>query len=250
MTISKFYISLFLSLPLVLLSILENQFLIAFMVITFESILIGFGVARLHLNFFGKSLISLSDKDQIALTFDDGPDPNLTPQILSLLKKEGIKCTFFLISQKVEAYPAVVEQIFDAGHSIGSHDLSHSWRTNLRFTEKMVEEIGESCKIIEAITKKRVKLYRPPVGLSNPHLFSALKKLNLTCVGWDIWAGEGGNRFLEPIKKIPLLSEKKGTIILLHDCENRAEFSTTLLNSVEKLIHKLKSSGREFVTLD
>jgi peptidoglycan/xylan/chitin deacetylase (PgdA/CDA1 family) len=182
------------------------------------------GVRFLSLNIFGKSVCKIKNapKNTIYLTFDDGPNPNITPRVLELLKKYNQKATFFCIAEKAKKYPEIVRKIVEDGHTLGSHDLHHRWTSNFRMTKKLTEEIGESVRILEeAANCTKIRLYRPPVGLSNPHLFGVLKKFNLQCVGWSKSTRDGGNRILSAIKNIPNLAKataaQDGDIILLHD---------------------------------
>jgi peptidoglycan/xylan/chitin deacetylase (PgdA/CDA1 family) len=204
------------------------------------------GVKFLSLNFFGKSVCKIknSPKNTIFLSFDDGPNPNITPKVLGLLDKYKQKASFFLIAEKAKKRPEIVKKIVENGHTLGSHDLYHRWTSNFRKTKKTTAQIGESVRILEEISQAKIKFYRPPVGLSNPHLFCALKKLNLQCVGWSKSACDCANRIKSAIKKIPNLSEAKdGDIILLHD-DCPAENEELFLQNLEKLFINLERLGK------
>lgn len=176
------------------------------------------GVKFLSLNMFGKSICKIKNSDKIYLTFDDGPNELITPKVLDLLKQYEQKATFFCIAENAKKYPEIVKRIVTEGHTLGSHDLYHRWTSNFRLTKQMTYEIGESVRILEEISGIKVKYYRPPVGLSNPHLFAALKKLNLQCVGWSKSVCDNGNRNIGAVKKLPKLANAKaGDIILIHD---------------------------------
>lgn len=204
------------------------------------------GIKFLPLNFFGKSVCNIknSPKNIIYLSFDDGPNPNITPKVLELLDKYNQKASFFLIAQKAKKHPEIVKKIVERGHTIGSHDLYHRWTSNFRKTKQMTAQIGESVRILEEISQTKIKFYRPPAGLSNPHLFSALKKLNLQCVGWSKSACDGGNRIVHAIKRIPNLGDAKdGDIILLHDdCPHRNE--EVFLQNLEEFLVILDRFGK------
>ena len=205
------------------------------------------GVKFLPLNFFGKSVCKIKDspKNTIFLSFDDGPNPNITPKVLELLDKYGQKSSFFLIAEKAKKRPEIVKKIIENGHTLGSHDLYHRWTSNFRKTKQMTAQIGESVRILEEISQTKIKFYRPPVGLSNPHMFFALKKLDLQCVGWSKSACDGGNRIRSAIKKIPNLSgAKDGDIILLHDdCPPANE--ELFLQNLEELFINLERFGKK-----
>ena len=204
------------------------------------------GVRFLSLNFFGKSVCKIKNpqKNVIFLTFDDGPNQNVTPKVLKLLKKYNQKATFFCIADNAKKYPEIIKNIVEDGHTLGSHDLHHRWTSNFRRTKQMTKDIGESVRILEEISQTKIKIYRPPVGLSNPHLFAALKKLNLQCVGWSKSTRDGGNRILSAIKNIPNLSSAKdGSIILLHD-DSPARNEDMFLQKLEELLSNLEKSGK------
>ena len=204
------------------------------------------GVRFLSLNFFGKSICKIknSQKNTIFLSFDDGPNPNITPKVLELLKKYNQKATFFCIADNAKKYPEIVKDIIENGHTLGSHDLHHRWTSNFRRTRQMTKEIGESVRILEEISQTKIKFYRPPVGLSNPHLFAALKNLDLQCVGWSKSVCDGGNRILSAVKNIPKLSSAKdGSIILLHD-DSPAKNENLFLQKLEELLANLEKSGK------
>jgi peptidoglycan/xylan/chitin deacetylase (PgdA/CDA1 family) len=109
----------------------------------------------------------------------------------------------------------------------------------------MTAEIGESVRILEEISQIKIRFYRPPVGLSNPHMFFALKKLNLQCVGWSKSVCDGANRFTSAIKRIPnLCSVNDGDIILLHD-DSPVKNEELFLQSLEELLKNFERSGKK-----
>jgi peptidoglycan/xylan/chitin deacetylase (PgdA/CDA1 family) len=225
---------------------IENIYLIYAVVFSFFTVMFC-GVKFLPLNFFVKSVCKVkpSPKDTIFLSFDDGPNQNITPKILELLDKYNQKASFFVIAQKAKKYPEIVKKIVENGHTLGSHDLYHRLTDNFRRTGQMFMEIGESVKILEEISNTKVNFYRPPVGLSNPHLFFALKKLNLQCTGWSKSVGDAKNRIVSAIKKIPnLYSAKDGDIILLHDdCPVKNE--VLFLQNLEELLKNFEKTGKK-----
>ncbi|MCL2844854.1 MAG: polysaccharide deacetylase family protein [Chitinivibrionia bacterium] len=218
----------------------------------------------MSLNIFGKSVCKIKNAPQntIYLTFDDGPSPNITPRVLELLKKYNQKATFFCIAENAKKYPEIVRKIVKDGHTLGSHDLHHHWTSNFRMTKKMTEEIGESVRILEDILNTvragfkpaptKIRLYRPPVGLSNPHLFGALKKLDLQCVGWSKSTRDGGNRILSAIKNIPNLAKataaQDGDIILLHD-NSPVQNEELFLEKVNGLLANLQEFRKKSLPL-
>lgn len=198
------------------------------------------GIKNIGMQFFGRVLCKPSKKDNtIALTFDDGPDPELTPDILDILKKHSVKATFFIIGVRAQKHPVIVKRCFNEGHTIACHDLTHSAFCNFRTTQPMILDISKANKIISLIIGKKPLLYRPPVGLMNPHTLKALKKLRMNCIGWSKKAGDAGNRRLDNVKRIHTL-DVPGEVVLLHDCLPKPAFKKEILNQVDKLCRRIK----------
>ncbi len=193
------------------------------------------GIIDIRNSFFCQAFCHKNgEQSSLALTFDDGPDPEITPEILDLLKKFGYTATFFLIAKRAERYPDLVKRIIDEGHTIACHDLDHRYTCNFRLTAAMVRDISAARDILKKISGKTVQLYRPPVGLTNPHLNTALKKLNMECIGWSGSVRDGGNRFPKTFHLIPELA-RPGSVILLHDTVPVPEYKSDFLIQLENL---------------
>ena len=108
----------------------------------------------------------------------------------------------------------------------------------------MVAEIGEACSIITAVIGKTPRLYRPPVGLSNPHVRTALEELDMECIGWNRSLGDGGNRFTGKLNRMPALA-RAGSVIMLHDCLPDARNRDIFLKNLRALCEHMKA--RELV---
>ncbi|NHM30752.1 polysaccharide deacetylase family protein [Bacillus sp. C11] len=157
-----------------------------------------------------------SDSQSIAFTFDDGPNPIYTPELLNILKDNDVKAAFFVLGSKAEKYPEIIRQIHKEGHLIGLHNYVH--RSNWIMSPwKVRRDLKRSAEIIEGITGERPTYYRPPWGLLNIFDYFLLKEYKI--VLWSLMAGDwktaGGK---ERVKKVLLSKVKKGDIILLHDC--------------------------------
>jgi len=113
-------------------------------------------------------------KSEIAITFDDGPHPEFTLKTLDLLKKHNAKATFFCIGQQVEKHPEILRRILDEGHLVGNHTYSH------------VSELKKSIEIIKKLTGNEMKLYRPAFAVTNPMIESAVNKLKVNSIGWNV----------------------------------------------------------------
>ncbi|RMF57195.1 MAG: polysaccharide deacetylase family protein, partial [Calditrichaeota bacterium] len=105
-----------------------------------------------------------SSSHSVAITFDDGPNPQYTPECLNILKKLNVKGTFFIIGQHAEKYPELLQRIFDEGHSLGIHTYSHPFTFHQMKFSEIKEELEKTQNLIFRLTNKRVTLYRPPRG--------------------------------------------------------------------------------------
>ena len=153
---------------------------------------------------------------KIALTFDDGPHPKYTPQILEILDRYHIKATFFTVGINAYYYPQTLKKVIDAGHEIGNHTYTHPKVSTIE-KGRLREEV-ESCEnMIFSLTDYRTKLFRPPEGMIDSDLLSILGNLDYSVILWDIdtrdWAHTPADEIAEHIIK----NISSGDIILMHD---------------------------------
>ena len=160
---------------------------------------------------------------QVALTFDDGPDPKWTPQVLDILKANGIKATFFLVGVNAEKYPDLVRRIVAEGHEIGNHTYYHP-NLSICWPEHIRLELNATQLLLETITGRSTTLFRPPYNAdTSPSSLADLaplriaNEMNYLVVLENIdpqdWARPGADVILERIKQ----QRRDGSIILLHD---------------------------------
>lgn len=122
-------------------------------------------------------------EDLVAFTFDDGPDPVTTPQVLALLARHRAKATFFVVGSRARKHPELVRRIVAEGHTVGSHTFDHSHTFHFMAPRRQREELERGIAAIAAVTGERPKLFRPPQGLRTPLLRDALRPLDgLVCV--------------------------------------------------------------------
>jgi len=180
----------------------------------------------------------------ILLTFDDGPDPTVTPQILEVLKKCKIKAVFFITGKKVAANPELVTKIVQDGHVVGNHTFNHSNFFPIYPVKKMVEEINRTSEIIEKTTGKKVDLFRPPVGITNPNVATAVIKTGKKVIGWSLRSLDTVNTDEKTLKEKILNDIREGDIVLFHDTQ--VQTAQILDNFIEVCIER----GFEFVDAD
>ncbi len=189
------------------------------------------------------------NKKMIALTFDDGPDEDFTPQILDILKKYNAKATFFVVGQKVEWNPEIVKRAYDEGHEIGNHTFTH---INIckNSNEKILKEISETQQAIKNVTGYEPNLFRPPYRAMNESLFNIIKSNNMKVVLWsDIdtkdWSNPGAYNIVKSIED----KASNGTIVVLHDYNKIRNDKSQTIIALEEIIPKMQSLGYEFVTV-
>lgn len=158
----------------------------------------------------------------ISITFDDGPNPEFTPKVLSLLNDHNAKATFFLIGKNAEKYPELVRQIIAEGHTIGNHSYSHSNNFGFFPSQKVTDELKQTNAILKQITGKEIKMFRPPFGVTNPNIKKALKSTRHFSIGWSKRGLDTTNLSGEKILKRITSHLKKGDIILLHDSSDKS----------------------------
>jgi peptidoglycan-N-acetylglucosamine deacetylase len=209
---------------------------------------------------FGRTLIaprrSGDGPEEIALTFDDGPNPRWTPQLLELLAKHNVRATFFLIGQYSAAQRALVRQTLAAGHLIGNHTWTHP---NLARTssEQTREELSRTSAELEQITGKPVRYFRPPFGLRRPVTLRIARELGLIPVTWNIigndWNAPSAEAIVTRVNRLMKQNQRRGyaTNLVLHDGSHRtpeADRSRSVAATSELLARY--GTTHRFVTLN
>jgi|Deesub1362A_J573_1020465.scaffolds.fasta_scaffold02257_6 peptidoglycan/xylan/chitin deacetylase (PgdA/CDA1 family) len=189
----------------------------------------------------------------VALTFDDGPSPLYTPQILDVLKEKDVKATFFLIGKNALQYPSIVKRIEEEGHSIGSHTYSH--RSLIPLSRiGTYNEIVKAEKAIQHITGEKPTLFRPPRGVYSQYARKLLKELRYTLVLWDVSSQDWKEIKYTDIAKVVLNRVRPGSIVLFHDSGDIIKaFGGNRSHTVRALpiiIDELRARGYEFITVD
>lgn len=127
-----------------------------------------------------------TDRKVVYLTFDDGPHPPETERVLDVLRERGAKATFFLIGSKVSGNEAVLRRMLDEGHTLGLHTYSHAGTFPLLSFDKMLADVNEGKRAVESVAGKKISLFRPPFGVTNPTIAKVVRTLGLQTVGWDV----------------------------------------------------------------
>lgn len=184
----------------------------------------------------------LGEQPKIALTFDDGPNASWTPILLDGLKERGVKATFFLIGENVEAgeNAQIVKRMYEEGHLIGNHTYHHVEITRVE-SDTALEELQRTNEVIARITGESVEYMRPPFGSWQKDLE---KEVNLIPVMWSVDPLDWTTVNTDEIVNKVVTETEENDIILLHDCYESS------VKAALRIIDLLTEEGYEFVTVD
>jgi peptidoglycan-N-acetylglucosamine deacetylase len=206
---------------------------------------LAYGSISIRSAFYCRVIGSVDSGEKvIALTFDDGPDEQVTPQVLDLLKRVHVKAAFFCVGSRILKNPALIERMDEEGHIVGNHSFSHHFFFDLFSAKRMEEELKKTGKLVERIIHKRMHLFRPPYGVTNPMLAAALRKTNYSVVGWTFKSKDTVIR--DEKRLFNRLTGKLGNaaIILFHDN------GPHLVPVLDKFIKYALENGFHFEQLD
>ncbi|MES1219246.1 MAG: polysaccharide deacetylase family protein [Bacteroidota bacterium] len=209
------------------------------------SLLLFWGSYYVGSNFYFNIICSAKTKQkQIAISFDDGPMPEFTPQVLQILKAHNVPAAFFCIGKRVKEHPELFKKVMEEGHIIGNHSYSHDMWFDLFSASKMYDDLQMMDDAMKEICGMKPILFRPPYGVTNPNLKKAVMKGNYIPVGWNIRSMDtvikDEKKLLEKVTRLL----KPGAVVLFHDT---AKVTTGMLS---EFIDTVKSNGYEIVRLD
>lgn len=177
---------------------------------------------------------------KVAITFDDGPNPDYTEMLLAGLKERGVSATFFLLGKEVERYPEIVEDIYGDGHLIGTHSYEHVNLNNL-CDSAAVEQVDKTNQAIHELTGEYPEYIRPPFGSWKCNLDYETKMIEVL---WDVDPLDWKTDNSDVIAKRVVDKVQENDIILLHDA------SESSVVAAFKIIDELQKEGYTFVTVD
>lgn len=162
------------------------------------------------------------DRPRVALTFDDGPDPQVTPSILDALAGAGARATFFVIGRHLEKHRDVGLRALSEGHELGNHSWMHSYFQNFYRTDQQQSDVERSTRLIQELSGSTAEpLYRPPVGLKSPPLARVAHARKLTVVAWSLHSRDTLSRDPDATAARVLSRIAPGDIVLMHDGHER-----------------------------
>ena len=200
---------------------------------------------------FGPTIRRTGDPSAIALTFDDGPNPSISPLLLDLLDRHDVRATFFLIGCHVRAFPALARQIAERGHTIGNHTETHPALTFLS-RRRIEDELARCDDAIGDATGRKPRWMRPPFGFRGPQLNGIIRSRGgAGVVMWSAWAWDWKPQPAGPVIQ-RLRRAQGGDIVLLHDGDHRVPDGDRqhTVAALEYWLPRWKDQGIRFVSLD
>ena len=200
----------------------------------------------------GANMLRLPDaaasRHEIALTFDDGPDPDVTPKVLDILDSHQAKASFFVIGDKAAAHPELIREIVKRGHSIENHSRKHSSFFGFFAWTALREDIGTAQEIIAGITGQAPAFFRAPMGIRNPLVDPVIARLGLRYITWT-------RRGFDTVTGDPAVVLQRltrdlsaGDILLLHDRRTRHQ-RAMVLEVLPALLNRIAAAGLKPVSL-
>ena len=190
-----------------------------------------------------------STAKKIAITFDDGPDPRFTGQVLDVLKQYNVPATFFLMGARANAYPDIVKRINEEGHIIGNHSYWHPNLVEEADIGTLEREISRTEATLNKIIGYRPKLFRPPYGFLYEALVEYLVKKEFSVIIWTVDSLDWKEDPPEKIANKVIKETHPGAIILMHDGGEWDADRTNTIKSLRLIIPELQKEGYEFVTV-
>ncbi len=177
---------------------------------------------------FGRTLIAPRSPGQLALTFDDGPNPAWTPRLLDILAEHNVHATFFMVGKFAKAESALARRVADAGHLVGNHTWSHPDLSRTR-AANVLDELTRTSDILAEITGKPVRYFRPPFGARRPYVLKLARQLGLIPVTWNAmtrdWKEPSADKIAENLIRKIDSNQSRGyaSNIVLHDGSHRGQ---------------------------
>ncbi|MCM3630895.1 polysaccharide deacetylase family protein [Paenibacillus glycanilyticus] len=189
-----------------------------------------------------------SKEKRVALTFDDGPDETFTPLVLDVLKKAGVKATFFVVGNRIEANPEIFQRILNEGHAVGNHSYSHPNFLKLS-DEDFRDEINATDKLIKTYIGYLPSLVRPPYGGVTEDQINWLASMEKKIINWNVDSLDWKGLKAEEVYANIMNATKNGSIILQHSAGGEGEDLTGSVEALGRVIAKLKAKNMELVTV-
>lgn len=229
--------------PWVIAALLGNHAGLALLALLPRSRLLGPNLIRLP--------VAAVRRGEVAVTFDDGPDPVVTPQVLDLLDRYGAKASFFCIGAKAAAHPEIVCEIVRRGHSVENHSHRHPYAFACYTPGGLAREIGAAQAAIETAAGRQATFFRAPMGFRSPLLHAVIIGAGLRYVSWTRRGFDAVHRQPVEVSRRLLKKLAAGDILLLHDGSSAltAAGQPVVLAVLPRLLERLAAQGLRSVSL-
>jgi peptidoglycan/xylan/chitin deacetylase (PgdA/CDA1 family) len=213
-------------------------------------VLAGFVVMCIAAPFFPGSNFYLpvvsrgsSGRKAVALTFDDGPDPQTTPELLRLLKKYRAAGTFFVNGRKAGLYPHLIEEILNHGHCVANHSFNHDVFMVFKSRQTVMRDI-EAVQVVLRRHGIAPLAFRPPAGITGPRLREVLQTMDMYAVNFSCRARDGGNRWPRHLSQKILRRLRPDDVVLLHDIAPRSAALLSLwVDEIDRVLEGIRTKG-------
>lgn len=191
------------------------------------------------------------DQSQVALTFDDGPDAQVTPAVLDALAEFRARATFFVIGRHLRDNLAIAERAIAEGHELGNHSWAHSYLQNFYGTDRHKAEIDRTTQLIQRISaSSAAPLYRPPIGLKSPSLARAALAHKLRIVAWSLHTRDTMFSDAKALATRTLARIQPGDIVLMHDGHDRqGRHRPIIAQALPLILQGLQQRGLQSVSV-
>jgi len=201
---------------------------------------------------FGPPIRRLATRDRaVALTFDDGPNPDATPVVLDALAARRVKATFFILGRHAERWPDLVKRVADEGHSIGNHGYYHR-KLHFKSPGYVRRDLQLGTAAIERAAHVRPSLFRAPHGFRSPWVTAIARSLGQRTVGWSLGVWDSDRPGVEAIAERTVSGASPGSILLLHDGDGYDPSGDRMqtAHAVPLIVDRLLAQGFRFDLLD
>lgn len=186
-----------------------------------------------------------NEPSRVALTFDDGPHPRYTREILDILDEYGVKATFFFVGENVYYYPEAAREVAARGHEIGNHTYTHP--SAVKTGEQALRDELRACdEVVQRVTGKTPRLFRPPQGSWNTRVYEISRERGYSVILWDVDTQDWAATPADKISSYVIESTKGGNIILMHDYHGK---QCDTARALRMFLPVLLERGFEFVTV-
>lgn len=186
----------------------------------------------------------------VALTFDDGPNPDATPVILDALGARGVKATFFVLGRHAERWPELVRRAASEGHTIGNHGYYHR-KLHFKSPRYVRDDLTRGTRLIEQAGGGRPALFRAPHGFRSPWVNAIARSLGQRTVGWSLGVWDSDRPGVETIVDRTVSGARPGSILLLHDGDGYDPSGDRMqtARAVPRIVDRLLAQGYRFDTI-